>query len=124
MSEPLALPAAGLSVTSMLIGGSLSDDLDYHLARSRAVELYEEDALPNAEQQIAVSEGDRLAGAHEQVLAVRMTVEVFVFSEVDGADRQVVVPVVDTDGRDPGEHRFHIFKEQRLRFVDADRGGG
>src|SRR5205814_2056670 len=102
VSEPLAVPAAGLSVTSMLIGGSLSDDLDDHLARPRAVELDEEDALPDAEQQITVGEGDGLAGAHQQVLAVRVAVEVFVFREVDGTDRQVVVPVVDASRRDAG----------------------
>src|SRR5438477_3375531 len=121
VSCPLATPAAGLSVTSMLIGGSLSDDLDYHLARSRAVELDEEDALPNAEQQIAIGEGYRLAGAHEQVLAVRVAVEVFVFSVVDGADRQVVVAVVDPRRRDASEHRLHVLEQQRLRFVDPDR---
>src|SRR5947209_5788875 len=108
VSEPLAMPAAGPSVTSMLIGGSLSDDLDYHLAWARAVELDEEDALPDAEQQIAIGEGDRLAGAHQQVLAVRVAVEVFVFSEVDGADRQVVVAVVHASRRDAGEHCFHV----------------
>src|SRR5438874_5489724 len=124
MSEPLAVPPATLSVTSMLIGRSLSDDLDYHLARSRAVELNEEDALPDTEQQIAVSERDRLAGAHQQVLAMRVAVEVFVFSEVDRADRQVVVAVVDADRGDPREHRFHVLEQQRLRFVDPDRGRG
>src|SRR4051812_21132233 len=100
MSEPLAIPPAGLSVTSMLIGGSLSDDLDYHLARSRAVELNQEHTLPDAEQQIAVREGNRLARAHQQVLAVRVAIEIFIFREVDRADRQVVVPVVDARGRD------------------------
>ena len=46
---------------------SVADDLDDPATVAGAVELHEEDALPRAEAELPVADGDRLAGGAEEI---------------------------------------------------------
>src|SRR6187431_719466 len=104
----------------------VADDLDEPAALARAVELDEEDPLPGAEAQIAVTERNRLSGrAHQERHAVGVAVaELHVFgADVLVAEVPVVVGVVLL-ARDESPHQpAEVLEETRLELVDPHAAG-
>src|SRR5215213_9209571 len=103
-----------------------ADDLDDPAARARAVELDEEDALPRAEAEVALADGDRLAGRAEQHRhAVRVPVGRLhvLLADVLGAPGPVDVRVVALVRDEAAQERREVLEEAALELVDPHAAG-
>src|SRR5438105_3992201 len=97
---------------------------DHFARRPRAVQFDQKDALPRAEQQFALRNGHAFARAEQYLLAVRVAVGTLVVVHMHGADAEVVVAVVRLCRRTALKELAQVFEQQRLVFLDTDRGGG
>src|SRR2546423_8755226 len=88
------------------------------------IELDEEDSLPSSEADASIDDRDRLAGAQEEVLAVRVAVRALVLVHVDGAACEVVVLVVRLLRRELAQQPAHVAEQQRLVLRDLYGGRG
>src|SRR5689334_7831668 len=109
------------SQISLICAEYLDDDL---ALRTRAIELDQEDALPRAEQQLAVRDGHSLACAEHDLLAVRMTIRTLVIMHVHRAHAEVIVAIVRIRRCAPLQELTQVFEQQRLVFLNTDCGGG
>src|SRR5687768_8108370 len=100
----------------------LTKDQDRNLSLARTIELDEQDALPASELQASVGVVQRRRGPEQQCLAMRMTVRAL--TRQQGADVGVVVAIGRMPWRRPRQQLFEVHEQQRLWFVDDDRGGG
>ena len=89
-----------------------------------SVELDQEDALPGAEQQLAIGDRDALAGAEHELQAVGVAVRALVVVHVHGAHAEIVVTIMCLGGRTALQEFAQVFEQQRLGFLDTDRGSG
>ena len=68
--------------------------------------------------------GHALAGAEHQLQTVRVAVRALVVVHVHGAHPKIVVTVMRLGRRVALQEFAQIFEQQRLGFLDTDRGGG
>src|SRR5215213_9920387 len=105
----------------------VADDLDDPAAVPAAVELEEEHPLPGPERELALTNGNRLAGGTEQHgHAVGVSVpELHVLgADVLGAPVPVVMGVVLLARDEAAEHAREVLQKPGLELVDPDTAGG